>query len=101
MNLKDLTLPFTNSTQFLKRNHLLDDDVYLPGGIKVSKKDFVDLIEKVEAVNIDETSGFHLSYKHLEVNNTGQFLSDHDFFDHFNKKIITYCSYLCICTIWI
>ena len=66
------------------------------GGIKVSKKDFVDLIEKVEAVNIDETSGFHLSYKHLEVNNTGQFLSDHDFFDHFNKKIITYCSYFFI-----
>jgi hypothetical protein len=54
--------------------------VYLPGGIKVSKKDFADLIEKVQAVNIDETSGFHLSYAHLEVNNTGQFLSDHVFF---------------------
>ena len=98
MNLKHLTFPFTNSTQILKRNHLLDDDVYLPGNIKVSKKDFEDLIEKVQAVNIDETSGFHLSYKHLEVNNTGQFLSDHVFFYHFNVKN---CSYLPICTIWI
>ena len=46
----------------------MDDDIILPGGIFVKKKQhFVDLIEKVRAENNDHTTGFHLSEEDLEV----------------------------------
>ena len=46
----------------------MDDDIILPGGIFVKKKQhFVDLLEKVRSENNDHTTGFHLSEEDLEV----------------------------------
>ena len=49
------------------RNHLLDDEVILPGNFKVSITDFYDLLEKIKTDEDDHTSGFHLSEEDLLV----------------------------------
>ena len=46
---------------------MLDDEVILPGGFKVSVKDFYDLLEKLKTDENDHTSGFHLSEDDLLV----------------------------------
>ena len=49
------------------RNHLMDDLTILPGGFKITKKDFQDILDKVAPENNDHTSGFHFSEQDLEV----------------------------------
>ena len=51
------------------RNNLMDNVVTLPGGHKVSKKDFQDILEKTRPENNDHTSCFHFSEQDLEVQN--------------------------------
>ena len=46
---------------------MLDDEVILPGGFKVSVKDFYDLLDKLKTDENDHTSGFHLSEDDLLV----------------------------------